>query len=309
LATGATGSGKSCAMANYLDFLQHCPQKKGENKVLDRIFLVSPTALANQHNFDSLDVDEDDLYEDYNDGVLEEIIEKCEEDYEEFERWEEDKAELKQLIKDIKDPKRAIEDLDCELLVKWAERNFEEPEYKYDRMPCFAIIFDDLSHTRLFANTGKNPAINTLLRRRHIAGTGLNVFIATQSFKSGLMKCARGSLTNALIFKTKNAQEVEDMADSVANVCDKDTFKKVFDFAIQEPHDFLFIDYDAPDHERFRRNFNQIIKLNGENKKEDNNIKKDVLPTRNNKTKPTSIRRSKHPIITASKAKAIAEGL
>ena len=63
------------------------------------------------------------------------------------------------------------------------------------------------------------------------------------------------------LFKTKDKQEMKDVAESVSGEIDEDTFTKVYDKAIREPYDFLFIDlHKKKEHPAmFRRRFDEFI--------------------------------------------------
>ncbi len=64
-----------------------------------------------------------------------------------------------------------------------------------------------------------------------------------------------------MLMKTKNEKELDEIAEEVAGEVSKETFMKVYNEAIREPFDFLFIDlHKKPEHpSMFRRNLNEFI--------------------------------------------------
>ena len=77
----------------------------------------------------------------------------------------------------------------------------------------------------------------------------------------GLPKALRNNLTLMMLFKTKSSRELQEIAEEVSGEVDEQTFYDVYRQAIQQPHDFLFIDlHRKPSHpSMFRRNFNEFI--------------------------------------------------
>jgi hypothetical protein len=87
-----------------------------------------------------------------------------------------------------------------------------------------------------------------------------------QSFKcqtGGLNKVIRNQCTSMLLFKTKDRQEMKDVAESVSGEIDEELFNKVYDTAIGDGTDypFLFIDlHKKKEHlSMFRRRLDTFI--------------------------------------------------
>jgi predicted O-methyltransferase YrrM len=71
-------------------------------------------------------------------------------------------------------------------------------------------------------------------------------------------------MTHLILFKTKNENELDEIAEEVAGEIDKKTFIKLYHEAIKEKFDFLFIDLHKKDNHpsMFRRNFNEFLMYN-----------------------------------------------
>ena len=54
--------------------------------------------------------------------------------------------------------------------------------------PSPLLIVDDMSHTGIYTPSRSNPFMNLCLRHRHInEGMGITIFMACQTFKTGLL--------------------------------------------------------------------------------------------------------------------------
>eukprot|EP00959_Pyramimonas_sp_CCMP1952_P302310 6325514-Pyramimonas_sp.AAC.1 len=77
----------------------------------------------------------------------------------------------------------------------------------------------------------------------------------------GLPKSIRTNLTHMLVFKNKNINELKAISAECAGEVDEEQFFKLYERAIIEPHDFLFIDFAKKKSHpsMFRRNFNEWL--------------------------------------------------
>eukprot|EP00959_Pyramimonas_sp_CCMP1952_P400639 8394705-Pyramimonas_sp.AAC.1 len=64
-----------------------------------------------------------------------------------------------------------------------------------------------------------------------------------------------------LVFKNKNINELKAISSECAGEVDEEQFFKLYERAILEPHDFLFIDFAKKKNHpsMFRRNFNEWL--------------------------------------------------
>ena len=57
--------------------------------------------------------------------------------------------------------------------------------------PSLLLIVDDMSHSQIYSTSRQNPFINLCLRHRHINhGKGITIFLAAQTFRSGIFYLA-----------------------------------------------------------------------------------------------------------------------
>jgi type I site-specific restriction endonuclease len=255
---GARGSGKTHSAVNWAKKLQ-------DSGSLDRIFVMSPTYYSNPI-FSVLNILPEDVYgQDISMAMdeLEDIISAVEEEGESYRKELQQKRVFEKFEK-IDD----INKLDDDEIFTLMDLNFEKPIPKYGHYKprAMLLIIDDMSHSPILSNAKSNKMINLLLRNRHIGGVGigLNIFILTQSLKNGLPKVARGNLSQIVLYKSYNEDAIKDFYDEmIGHKMSYDKFKKLYEFATEQPHDFLLVDFNRKKgHPFFRKNFDTEIKIN-----------------------------------------------
>jgi len=150
---------------------------------------------------------------------------------------------MEEILNDMKEYKKKAKEEDKD--------EYDEDEHH------FLIVADDLSQAFLPI---KSLIVKTILRTRHLK---LSWIITTQRYRN-ISTPIRGQITRFSCYKTDNRHEIEAIAES----CDKDfdQFKKLFEYATNEPHSFLYID-SAKNPPVFYKNFNEMIITTEEPKK------------------------------------------
>ena len=234
---------------------------------MNRLFLLSPTAISNAEIFAPLDIDPSDIYPSGDRECIEDIVRKCEEEMDEWEEYQE--AML--LYKLLNDPNVDINRIKPELLLKALEKGYfnKKPESRYGQRPVLGLIVDDLQGSNIYSTAPKNPFINLLLRHRHVArGLGITVCMMCQTFAGagGVPRIVRQNLTSLLLGPQKNEKVIEQIAEEVGGQIDHDTFMNAYNIATHNEHpdkpnhNFLLIDFHpkSPD-KMFRRNLDSYI--------------------------------------------------
>ena len=93
---------------------------------------------------------------------------------------------------------------------------------------------------------------------------GLSLFFLIQSYKAvagGISRTIRGNVTSMILFANKNQKMLDEIAEELAGEVSPELFHKVFKQAIQDKHDFLFVDlHRKPNHpSAFRRNLDTFL--------------------------------------------------
>jgi len=262
LCVGAKGMGKTIAIVNLVKKLN-----------FDRIFLISPTAKSNHSILSMINIEEDDMFEDTDDlTIIDNIISKVEEEgilYDEYHNKMKDYNEFDKKIRN--NQFNLISDEDLETYMNERNEIVKPEHYLNGRRPKIACIFDDILGSYLMSK-GIRKVNNLAIKHRHIApvtseggsAIGISTFFLTQTFRcqsGGISKPIRSNCNSLIIFKTKNENEFNDLRDEVAGEIGKELFTKIYDLATNEPHSFLFIDFNPkPDFpSRYRKNLDTFL--------------------------------------------------
>ena len=260
LCCGARGSGKTIAIVNLLKKMNY-----------DRIFWVSPTCKSNQTIMSMLKIDENDIYEDIDDITVPDQIKT--EIEEEARKYDEYHRKMKKYKLFLKQKNEHV--IDDDLLLEFFNPNtdqFEKPEHYLDGKRChMACVYDDCLGSVLFSK-GHRKITNMAILHRHLGSVseqgggalGCSMFYLTQSFKTqtgGIPKAVRNNSTSLIIFKTKSDKELQEIQEEVGGEVSKETFHKIYNYAVAEPHCFLFIDlHPKKNHpSKYRKCFNEYI--------------------------------------------------
>jgi hypothetical protein len=241
IAVGKRASGKTTAVVNLIEKLN-----------FDYVIAVSPTLNSNKEIMSRLKVEH--IFEDTDDtAIVDNIKNIVSQEAEDLEKYQEDILKYNKLLKDIKAGKYMGND---ELLLQFfndEENMFLKPTHRWDgRKPRIAVLIDDAMGSLLYSKPRKLNGLATYSRHlgqlKEGGAIGVSLFFLIQSFKAqsgGLSKVIRNQATSLILFRTKDANELEDVAESVAGEIDKETFYKIYDKAIGEGnnYEFLFIDF------------------------------------------------------------------
>jgi len=252
---GARGSGKTHAMVK----LAH---KYLEHRSINRVFIITPTYQSNKI-FEVLDPRPEDVFENVtttNQDIMK-ILAATQQDAEKY-------REFSKYLKAYKKYRRGREhSLSAEERTMLENNQFKKPNYMPRPSPL--LIVDDMSHTNIYTTSKSNPFINLCLRHRHInEGIGMTIFMAAQTYKTGVPKAIRQNIQQFFIFPTKDTTQLESIYEEVANLVPKEQFLELYEKATHQPHSFLTVD-NNPRHPllAFRKNFDSIL-VPGEDEEE-----------------------------------------
>ncbi len=253
--------GKSVAVSNLARMMD-----------FDRVFLISPTATSNKAILDPLGIDPEDVFEDLDDkNIINNVIEKINQERDEYEQYLEQLKEYKKFLKMLNEPTTSIPD---EMLLQFYNGGmFSPPQHRWNgKKPKMALIVDDAQNSKVFS--GKMLS-NLCIKHRHYGqlkegnALGISVFIMAQNYKcvsGGLPKPVRGNATGWMLFKNFNEKEKQFVAEELAidNIHKDDFINMWDDICDSAPHTFLFVDMDKKDHHQsaFRKNFSEFIVRN-----------------------------------------------
>ena len=258
IAVGKRASGKTTAVVNLIEKMN-----------FDYVIAVSPTLNSNKEIMSRLNVEH--VFEDVDDtGIVDNIKNIINQEALDLETYLEDLKKYNKLMKDIKSGKYMGND---DLLLQFfndEDNMFLKPTHRWNgEKPRIAVLIDDAMGSLLYQKPRKLNNLATLSRHTgQLAdggSIGCSLFFLIQSFKAqagGLSKVIRNQATSMILFRTKDANELEDVYESVAGEIDKDTFYKIYDKAIGEGnnYEFLFIDFHPKEGQSmFRQRFDVFL--------------------------------------------------
>ena len=218
---------------------------------------------------DRLKIRPEDVFEDPDDLlVMDKVKAAIEEERDLLEKYQEDLRKYKKLMKTIhSNSPLSIRDEDLSLF--WADGDFAPPKHWLNgRRCCCALIIDDAQGSLLYQRPRK---INQFtIYHRHIGqlkeggALGCSLFFLVQSYKAqagGITRVIRGNATSMILFSNKNQKMLQEIAEELAGEVSPETFFKVYNQAMRQKHDFLFVDlHRKPNHpSAFRRNYETFL--------------------------------------------------
>ena len=217
-----------------------------------RVFVISPTYESNPV-FHVLHVAEEDVFTDHLNSIaaIEKILAataKDSDDYDNYEEYMHAFRKWKQGRRLHQDERNMLENND-----------FQKPPEVIPR-PSPLLIIDDMSHSDIYSTSRQNPFINLCLRHRHINhGKGITIYMAAQTFRSGIPLPLRQNIQQYFIWPTHDSGQLDAIYHEVANLVNEETFMALYHEATKYPHSFLTIDTNSPPEKQFRRNFDVTL--------------------------------------------------
>ena len=259
LIVGPRGSGKTTACVNLVEKLP-----------FDRIFVISPSIKSNKELMSRLKIDPLDVYEDPDDATcLDKIKQSIEGECDDLETYLQLIKQYRKLSKRAHTDAPLFQFEDVELSQMYHGGAFQPPKHKWNgRRPCCCLIIDDAQGSQLYSKPRK---INQFtIYHRHIGqlqeggALGVSIFFLCQNYMSqagGITRAIRGNVTSMVLFVNKNQKMLRKIAEEIAGEVSPETFFEVYNQAMVDKHDFLFIDLHrkANHPSPFRRNFDTFL--------------------------------------------------
>lgn len=208
-----------------------------------RTFLISPTYQANPIFKNLKSLNENDIHIEYNDEILQSIIDDIELVNEEIKEYNEYK-EAYLLVE--KTPLKQIKGLLAErpdifhLLKQYDFQHYNLiPQPRYIERPVNFIILDDLMGSSCFNKKAQSLLTYYLIKNRHHF---ISFFILVQALKS-VPKSVRSNCNVYFLGKFASKKVVlDDMYEEVSNVLTMEKFEEIYEHATAEKYGGLFID-------------------------------------------------------------------
>lgn len=259
IAAARRGGGKTTAVTNLIRFYK----KSG---MCDRCFIVSPTAVSNREFYHDLVNDDDDIYTDMDNSVIQRIIHEIELEAEEYKKYKRMK-ELYDIWKRFEKGKLDVDDidpadlLDFEVYQIWDLEESPKPKYKNEK-PIIHVLIDDCMGSQIMRPN--SPLINLCIRHRHVGdGLGCSIYILTQSYVAhgSVPRPIRENAILLMLWGVRDEKLREQIADEACGIqFTKEQFLKAFDICTKDnQHGFLMVDYTNEKKKYLRKGFNEYI--------------------------------------------------
>ena len=242
--SGKMGSGKSTALLNMV-------KSYTDNDVFQKIVVISPTVQFDE-KFKILPLTE--VYEEYSDELLGQIMEQQKEDMDKYKQTESDIKLYEKFQKsNEKTNFSKSELLDLYAMLNPMTNEVDKPEQEFSKLPYMAVILDDLGGTKAFRN-GNNALNSIVCKSRHYLS---NFFICVQH-PYQCPRSLRSQCSHVILFQTKDQKILEEMAKENCSHISPDEFVQLFKYATQNPHDFMLCDFK---NNEIRKNFDEILTI------------------------------------------------
>ena len=259
-------SGKSFCVSKMVSQAQ-------KEKTFDRIYMITPTFQSNKSYFGKM-IDEDDVFEPTKDSI-QKVIEKVDEDRDEFEDYLRKEKLYKEFIQILKS-KREFSDGE---IMKFEELGFlddefDRPKWKYGdnnvRPPQSLLILDDVLSSPALLQSSGITRVSSL--NRHVSplqephsgrsACGLAVILISQTYTmpQGVSRTLRENITHLLIFKNKQEKQMSKIREELGSAVDEDKFMTAYNMATKEKYGNLLVDFNprCPTM-TFRKNLNELL--------------------------------------------------
>jgi hypothetical protein len=239
--SGKTGSGKSTALIRMLK--AYC-----DSGVFQKVILISPTA-AFDAKYKLLPLT--DVYEEYSDELIKDIMEEQKADIDEYRQTEEDLKLYSKFMMKKQLTKKEL--LRLYTMLNPMTEEFDKPVQTYDKLPFTAVILDDLGGTPAFKN-GNNALNSIVCKSRHYL---TNFFVCVQH-PYQCPRALRSQCSHVMLFATKDKKLLEELAKENCSHLTHDEFVQLFQHSTNAPHSFMLCDFKR---DEVRKNFDEILKI------------------------------------------------
>jgi hypothetical protein len=264
LFVAAKNSGKTYGLVKLIKNFEEYPIYNSDGEKLDiKIYLFCPTAGSNANPIYTTlkDLDESNIYLQYTDEKLLEVLKEIEELKETIEEYSEYKKSWKRFLK-LKISQLTEEDF--LILHKFNFVPIENiPKPPYENPPVIMMILDDCIGDKNCFKKGNSAISNLTIKHRHL---NINLIYTSQNPKS-IPNIIRNNIDLWVLYRFANKQMVlEKLYEEVSSLVLEKEFSELYDYATKEPYNSLVIDTHplTKKENRFKLNFDKAL-LFGDN--------------------------------------------
>lgn len=254
---GSRGSGKTTCMINMIRLYDSV-------RAFDHITIFSPTTQKDPKFAAFMDSKPNatlEFVDTYTDVKFAEITNQMDKDLAEYEKFKVALAAYKKFLKG-----GSISKLQPEELIELYAYDFSDPmngsRFKHGR-PSHMIVFDDMvGDKNVYRNDSSGLVGRFTFRHRHY---NASMCFMAQSYKSGIPRQIRNNLSTAVFFANKSEKMKTEIAEEMSSFVSIEQFIQMWDYATEQPHGFLMVDFSARDPScRFRSGFDRLMILSAD---------------------------------------------
>lgn len=250
------GQGKSTAAVRLMKYyVDHKPSVFHK----ELIFVISPTAESQQHLWDHIGIEEENVFTASTATEVKEIVDGIVDLLKALKKKHDEDEEYMEAYKRLVAGKSLT--LRQQVILEQREARPLENPTPWPR-PC--LLLDDLSHLKVL---DKPWFVSLCLRHRHLAGgVSLSMLIILQSLKGGLSRVVRQNCSLICLFSTHDKDNIMDLYRECSHLLDREEFDAVFEHATDQFHSFLAVDLSQTDPNKvFSRNFEHWYQIRNSN--------------------------------------------
>jgi hypothetical protein len=248
---GRRNAGKTTAITNYLHILK-------QNKLVDRILVITPTYDSNRKNWEALGVSREDVIQPTKDSIQKVLgIIKSESD--DWDSYKEKKAKWDKIV-NSETPFHLMPPAYVQMLV---ENGGMEPQWKYEqeRPPILFLVLDDCLGWEIYLPSAGLTKFVQSHRHHHRIGISVAMLVQTYCTKeAGVARPIRENTTMLCLWKIKDQNQLKAIHNEIGNDVSLEKFDEMLEYATSKPFGFLTIDFCPKKPEYgFRANFNEYL--------------------------------------------------
>ena len=262
LSVGARQSGKTYSLVKLLKHYESNKLIKKDGTVHPlRFILISPTSEANPIYQSLNNLDASDIYEEYSDEVLQDIIDDIKAKREETDAFKEYQKAYRLLEETPEGKLSKLYDKHPEIFRLLEKHDYATPneieQPTYYEYPVNMVVLDDLMGGSAFTTRAQSKLTNALIKNRHL---GIVFCILVQALKS-VPKNIRLNCSVFFLAKFANKKMIlEDLYEEVSNVLKLEEFDELYSHATDEKYGSLIID-STGDGKRFLKGLSAELRL------------------------------------------------
>lgn len=273
------GSGKTTCMINMIRLYDSV-------RAFDHITIFSPTTQKDPKFAAFMESKPNaklEFVDTYTDVKFSEITNQIDKDLAEYEKFKVALAAYKKFLKG-----GSITKLKPEELIELYAYDFSDPmngsRFKHGR-PSHMIVFDDMvGDKNVYRNDSSGLVGRFTFRHRHY---NASMCFMAQSYKSGIPRQIRNNLSTVVFFANKSEKMKVEIAEEMSSFVSIEQFIQMWDYATEQPHGFLMVDFSARDPTcRFRSGFDQLMILSADEVKTAGTDKPATDETKTSETPP-----------------------